>query len=335
MLSQKRIRVAGTQFGLSAVAALLVACQAPTAIAKDASEQTAMKMVYCQITIAVSGEGTDTKILDQVQLTTLENNKATLEFGQQVAVSTGATNLPGNRGISQSYRQQQVGTVVKIEPTIVGDQIVINLQLEKSWVEAPMSETQTDIASQYTTFSISASSALALSDGKPQILKAKVTGAPGGQREATISVTASTQLLPSTTAGVTRPDQLRSSKRTSAMTPRRPSDRGTPSRDGKRNNAERDHSGDNRSRADRPSPGMMQGQGVRRMFELIDRDKDGMISVSEWKGQKLAQSMESQGVKFSEKMDPKKFEAAVSEMVKGFRKGRDTKSESAKDGDES
>lgn len=362
MLSQKQIRWTCTRIGVSVATALLIALQVQTALAQEQDTQKpALRMVYCQISIEVSGDGSDTKNSDQLQLTTLEGNKATVEFGQQVTVPVGTMTLPGNRTVAQNYQRQDVGTIANIEPKIVGDQLIISLQIEKSWVEAPNSDSPTEIASRHTTFSVSAASVLALQNGKPEVLKANVAGSPGGQREATITVLASTKPIAAAKSAVERAKKARPTNRATAPAPRRSSDAagssgthskparpeshdahsdpkksnsskiGPAARHGSRPDSVRDGSANSRSRAERPTPAWVKNEGALRIFALIDKNKDGTISSTEWKSQRLAQSMASRGLKFSDKMNQQQFQEAVAAMVKGFRKDGDQKPDSAKE----
>ena len=231
MLSQKRIRLTCTRFSLSVVAALWVVGQVQATKAEDRSghaEEHALNMVYCQISIVISGNGTDTKISDQFQLTTLDGSRATVQIGQQVTVPVGTMNLPGNRTVAQSYQRQDVGTIAKAEPKIAGDQIIISLQIEKSWIEAPNSKSPTNIASRHTTFSISADSTLVLQSGKPEVLTANVAGSPGGQRQATITVLASTKPVTAAKGVVDQARRSRPSNRSASPVLRRSSGDGRP-----------------------------------------------------------------------------------------------------------
>ncbi|MEP3478177.1 MAG: hypothetical protein ABJZ55_02910 [Fuerstiella sp.] len=377
MLSQQRIRLTCASLGLSVVTAVLVAGQVQTAIADDHSidaKKSAIKMVYCQISIAISGSETDTKVFDQLQLVTLDGAKATVQVGQQVAIPVGTMSLPGNRTVAQNYQRQDVGTIAKVEPKIVGDQIIMSLQIEKSWVEAPNSDTQTDIASRYTTFSASADSTLALQSGKPEVLKVNVAGSPGGQREAMITVLASAKPFTAAKGAVDQVRKSRSSNRSAAPMSRRPSGASRPSGAGSdardahshgahghdahghdahggpskagppkngpasgrdsRSDSERDRSAGSDSRTGGPSPIWAKNDGARRIFELIDKNKDGIISSTERNGNRLAESMASRGLKFSDKMNPQQFQSAVAKMVKGFRKDRDSKPDSVEDDDQ-
>lgn len=333
MLSHKRSRIAGARMGLSALTAILITCQAQTTIADDRPAETSLKMVYVQVTIAVSGDGTDTKILDELQLTTLDGSKAQLQFGQQVAVPTGTMSLPGNRGSSRSYSQQQVGTLVQIQPRVGGDQILVDLKIEKSWIEAAISDSETDVASMYTTFTTSVDSTLALNDNKAQILKARVSAAPGGQREAIISVSASTKSQPKSRAVADKPRPPSQERRSIGRPSRDQPSRVSPPRVVGREGMRREPGRDDLLIVDRQTPATLQGPGIRRLFELIDKDKNGVISLTEWKEQRLSQSMESRGVEFSDKMDLKQFEAAVGPMLKGLRKKPDSKPAPTKDSD--
>lgn len=318
MLSHELNRISLFRIACVLGAALMIAWQSHAVVANHPDDAEALQMVYVHVSIAVSGDKTNTAILDQLQLITVAGSKAEIQLGQQVAVPTGVTSLPANRGSSRSYSQQQVGTVVQIQPQLIGKQIVVELQLEKSWIEAPMSDSVLDLASRYTTFSTQCNSTLVLSDGKSEVLKARVSGVPGGQREAVITVTGSLKPVPSEHVAIGKPVPSKVIKRSNQKPPVQSSHQEAAMKQA----IERAKAGDDKKveseKANQKAPVTSQTSGIRRIFELIDKNKDGMISSAEWKMHRLARSLESRGVKYSEGMDPQQFEQAVSGMKKQF-----------------
>lgn len=319
MLSYKQLTSPCSRLAIAVVTMLLTAGHAGLAVAANSAESKPLRMVYIQVSIAVAGNETNTKISDQLQVTTLENSSANLQFGQQVSVPTSVTNLPGNRAVSHSYRQNQVGTIVKIEPRIAGDQIVVKLNLEKSWMEAPTSNSASGIASQYTTFTASVESTLAMADGKSQTVKARVSGAPHAEREAIVSITASLKPVASKQAASKTSRPAKPNKKPTARPSAMSEAKDSPVQPDAKPAVRLDHRNESAAKPESRKPTAFQTSGLRRIFELIDKDANGVISLEEWEADRLAQSMASRGVNFSKQMDLQQFETAVAEMKKDFR----------------
>lgn len=279
---------------------------------------TPFQTVTYKVTIAVSGDGPDIRILDELELSTLDNNKAKLQFGQQVAVPTGATQVSSGRTI-RNYSRQDAGTIVQVQPRVANGKILTDISLEKSWIEAPMSKSENDVDSQHTTFSVSFDSTLALQDDVAETIRIKATGSPGGQRSVVMTVSASVQ----------------SSKERASLRESKPSGRdaassmrGTPSRrtmppvksnEGRSSFPGRPSAPPN-PRATKPNPFVIQSGGSRQLFSRIDSNKDQAISQSEWDAQRISKILVSRGFKFSDGMNDKQFVSAMSDMVKTLRK---------------
>lgn len=271
---------------------------------------TPFQTVTYKVTIAVTAEDTESQILDELELSTLDNNKAKMQFGQQVAVPTGATRVSASRSI-RSYSQVSAGTIVQVQPRVSNGKILTDIMLEKSWVETPVSESEDDAASQHTTFNLSFDSTLALQEGVEQTIRAKATSSPGSQRSVLITVLAT--ITPAGKSKVASRDS--NPKAQNTLTRPMPSARFTEGR-----GAIGRPSGPPISR----SPGRRPSQGtsasVSHLFSRIDKDNDGVISKKEWTTQSISSVFTERGFQFTEGMNQEGFEEAMSEMVKTFRK---------------
>lgn len=281
---------------------------------------TPFQTVTYQVSIAVSGEGKDKQILDELELSTLDNNKASIQFGQQVAVPTGVARISPTRS-TRSYSQQSTGTIVQVQPRVSNGKILTDFMLEKSWLDAALPESEDEAEFQYSTFNISFESTLALQDGVPQTVKAKATGSPNGQRSVVITVTATTKAA----------SKAKTAARSSA-----PAARDTPTRsvppyrlDGARGVLPGRPVGPPSSQSAR-SRTSERTIGSSQLFSRIDRDKDNAISKKEWAGQPISKVFADRGFEFTDGMNEKQFEAAMAEMVRAFRKRPDTEKESSK-----
>lgn len=79
------------------------------------------------------------ELIDRLHLTTLDNQKAQVQVGQNVLVrqpgeSVGFPGRPQQRAVS--YRVEDVGTLVTVMPRRAGDAVVAELAVEKSWFPA-------------------------------------------------------------------------------------------------------------------------------------------------------------------------------------------------------
>ena len=97
------------------------------------------RMIYFEVVISVVDSRTtaDEKnkpgSTDRIKFATLDENQATFQFGQHVAVATGT--VPTVKGPPvKTYEMQQVGTMCKLTPRIAGDEIAVDLEFEKSWL---------------------------------------------------------------------------------------------------------------------------------------------------------------------------------------------------------
>ena len=148
--------------------------------------------VDMEISIKDPDEGKN--LLDRFQLSTLDNNSASLQFGQQVAVVTGRQSF-GSRGVQVQTQHMDTGTLVKVSPRVASGGVVMELNLEKSWLEYPANDPKdTDTAAETqtpTVYSLVLETTLRLEAGKSQTIKGKVSGG-ASVRDAEITVSART-----------------------------------------------------------------------------------------------------------------------------------------------
>ena len=286
--------------------------------------------VNVKLTIAVDGDSSqdtasDQRVLDQLELATLSGNKARLQFGQQVVVptgTTGATGFSGGRPPSRSYSQQQVGTLVQVEPRVTVHGIELQLEVEKSWLESKpatdIAESVANIVEQNTTFTTSLQTTLLLRDGEAQAVRAKVTSRAGDAKDVLITVSATTS-KPVASVRAARVRQPASEQDASADTPSATPSTGSRSPQGIRGSSARGGfggRGSNREGASggRPgSPPAASEQGnrndetIRRMFDQIDRNRDEKISQEELDAHPFSRSIATRGFVFSDDMSFEQF----------------------------
>jgi hypothetical protein len=112
-----------------------------------------------------SGKLTDA---ETIQLSVLEGQKCSAQFGRQIMITTATTTVPGGRGAVRSMQSLDVGTMVRA--TIVRQQD--KLQVELSYEASQLAETkQEDIPP--TTTRISADSTLLLTPGELTVVASR------------------------------------------------------------------------------------------------------------------------------------------------------------------
>ncbi len=158
------------------------------------------QVVKIEVEILVSGSnGNDStpQLADHFRLTTLQNSRAMAQLGRQTPVVVGQQ-VFGGRGtpVRTQTEQKSTGTVVQVEPQITGAGIVVELTIEKSWLEYSQAEShdeesrpQIDLPTIYTT---QLKTTLLIEDGMAETISAKVSGGTDA-REAVIHVSASTR----------------------------------------------------------------------------------------------------------------------------------------------
>lgn len=154
-----------------------------------------IRMVYFDIAISViepgaaGAGGNEPTALDHLQLSTLDENQAKLQFGQQVAIVTGT--VQSARGeATRSFQRQQTGTMIVVTPRIAGDAIAADLQIEKSWIEPPSADAAKANNPQVINTS-QVQTTLLLQPGVAQTLRAKVSSSGNEAIEVSIKISAS------------------------------------------------------------------------------------------------------------------------------------------------
>ena len=155
----------------------------------------APQMINIEVVIVVRNTATGKdEIQDELQLSTLNDMQAQLQFGQQVTVPEAVQRVT-SRTMARSYRRENVGTLVQATPRIVGNGIVLALTVEKSWVENPKtaeSDSETDNLALPASYSTEAETTLHLQRGQSQTFRAVVSRGRNDGRDVLITVTATT-----------------------------------------------------------------------------------------------------------------------------------------------
>ena len=291
------------------------------------------KTVNIKVSIAVtddSGKDQDQsqRIVDQLELTTLDGHKARLQFGQQLAIPTGVNSFPGNRLPVRNYSQQQVGTIIEVQPQVSVHGIQLQLEVEKSWVDSKpatdSSESEVDVIEQHTTLTTSMQTTLLLSDGVAQTVRAKVTSQSGFTRNVLITIEASTDKARSTDrAAVVREPGERATGGASSTAD---SSRGS-SRSGSRGGFSGPRPGTQSSRPNPSRTGFgtpVSTEQILRLFNSIDRDNDQRITAEEIEAHPYARTITSRGFGFPEGMTSEEFHAQFQKFSQpSKRTGRD------------
>lgn len=262
------------------------------------------KTIAFRVVLEIPGERDETgpEVRDELELSTLAGTRGQIQLSQQVATPTGFTSVPGGRS-SRTVSMQQVGTLIKVQPTIKDNLVLVELQLEKSWVDPTPIATEPTNFVPPTVFSLSLDSTFALQDGKPQTARARVTGSVDGPREVLITLTASIDPEPAarSVASSRQSKPVRPAKKSGAQaeSSRRP---------------DRDSSSGVARRSEPPSQSNRQ-LGLQKMFDLIDRDGDETLSVTEWESHPFARALDKRGFEFTAGMKSDGFEIQMQKTV--------------------
>lgn len=259
------------------------------------------------------------KIVDSFQLVTLENNTATAQLGQQVSVVRGTQSFGGGRPTVRSMESRATGSVLKATPRVRGDSIDLEFNVEKSWLEyAAADEEEREDFDKPTTYTLSLQTAVRIAEGGSQTVKVAVSGGQSA-REAVITISAGTSAKATSSGDVQRRAPSAGSRSLDAQRSRGGQSRGGQSRTGGRSNLPGGRGGIG-ERSDGRT-GVDLGAMAARLYEQLDRNKDGEIDDSEReKNARLLQSMGFAGTeavtveKLAEKMQ-KRGEARSSKSV--------------------
>lgn len=141
------------------------------------------KVIHLTVEVVVESTGKAVST-DHMEFSTIDDNVARLQFGEQVSITTGGMQLRNGQPVRQQTREH-VGTMVTITPRIAGDEILVNLEIEKSWFD----RAGEDVASESRTASFS--STIALKPGVPESIVAKTGQNTPAATSVTMTVTAS------------------------------------------------------------------------------------------------------------------------------------------------
>ena len=154
----------------------------------------APQMINIDVGIVVRNTTTgEDHIVDELQMSTLNEVSALLQFGQQVSVPE-AVERVGSRTMARSYRRENAGTIVKVTPKLMGSVIVLDLYVEKSWIESPTaaeSESDTDDVASPKSYTTVAETTLHLKRGQSRTFRAIVSKGREDGRDVVITVSAS------------------------------------------------------------------------------------------------------------------------------------------------
>lgn len=235
------------------------------------------QVVSVNVTLAITDTATGkNKVVDEFKLVTLDGVPAKSRFGQEVAVPTSRT--VSGRSFTQ-YTTQSVGTLVQVTPRLKNGAIMLQLEVEKAWVDTAPSVVTVDsdgrTASGQTmpvsrTYTSEVSTTLMVKPGEPQSVRALVGGETDEGRVLVVTVTGTIGTeseLRARSAARRAPVELRQR----VLPPRESRDRSDTPRDGgasgdRRQPAPRDRDA---GASDRPRE-----QSVRRPAPERDRDAD-------------------------------------------------------------
>ena len=194
-------------------------------------------------------------IINQVDMTVLEECQGMLQIGETVSIRTGTVRL-GGRGEQVSYESVNTGTIVQLKSKVSGDQVLVDLDFSKSAVRPRTEQDEipqgTSQLTHQTTIKIKNGNALAVGE---------MVQHSGDQSKGIVLIVA---------ADILESSNVQMMKFQSFSRPRVPG--GTMPPRGRGLSSER------------PSPAEIQnrlGSIVESMFNRADVDKDGVISEDE------------------------------------------------------
>lgn len=157
--------------------------------------------IVVEINTSSEGDKTDVKLLDRLELSSLDNQMATVEFGQQIPVVTGQVSNRSGGTINQMERQT-VGTMLEATGRASADAIILSIALNKSWVDSTSTNpgaSKDDIVVP-SVLNLNLKTALRLEPGKSQTIKCNVSG---GAVVTSAEITISASLGPNAEASKT------------------------------------------------------------------------------------------------------------------------------------
>ena len=264
------------------------------------------------------------KVIDHLRLVTLEDNTASVQFGQQVAVVTGRQSY-GSRGSQVVTQNQQTGTLLQATSKVGSNGITVKLNIEKSWLEYVTKSTESEddsVVNTPTTYTLTTETTLLLESGKSQEITATVSGGTS-VREAVIEITAS--------AGTPARKQpsVRENPPSRISSPRS-NDSQSRNRSGGGRGGSPAGRGGFGGRSQGP-PSTDPEKSADRMFQQFDQDKNGEISGNE--RERVERLLESLGFSSSEKVTRETLSKKILERIGQRFPGRTEESDSSEDSD--
>lgn len=234
-------------------------------------------------TEAGASQQAEYRILDQLNLSSLENVPVRVQFGQEIPIQSGVQQI-GGRPVSRSYQRLAIGTLVEATARIVGNEVVASIELEKSWIEDRESE-ETEVSQiplQYTT---NVSSTLHLRPETSQTIQAEVSGGSGAGKQVEITVSAQIGAKSTSQSTARARDGFSGSRRNAASEQPGGTRSGRPGPPsgfrGSSRTSPFNRSGFGGSRERLGRPGSSTGGSADRFFQALDRNKDGRIDSEE------------------------------------------------------
>ena len=125
---------------------------------------------------------------ERIRFSTLNENMASAQLRQQVAVSSGKSDK-GNGPPARSLQWQQVGTSCEIHPRLVGKTIQAQLKIETSWVVDAANDDEADAASPGIK-TASLTSTLSLNPGEAHTVLANTSQGSNPNEDVSVTITA-------------------------------------------------------------------------------------------------------------------------------------------------
>ena len=155
------------------------------------------RMIHFEVVISIVPSGvagpdkSEERLIDRIQFATLDENPANYSFGQRVAIASGTVGKGFGQGPpSRTYQIQQVGTMFNVTPRIAGEEIAVDLQVEKSWLVDPTGgDAASDAGPKINSTTVK--STVSLKPGVAHTVFANVTQGTNATENVSITITAS------------------------------------------------------------------------------------------------------------------------------------------------
>lgn len=113
----------------------------------------------------ITNEGV-AQVVNQAELTVIEEQETMLQIGETVAVVSGSSRISGGRVIN-NYNMMQVGTILSVTSKVMGDQVLVDLDFTKSFL-TPKSDDDPD--RPQGTATLTHQSTMRIKDGHSQLV---------------------------------------------------------------------------------------------------------------------------------------------------------------------